>query len=247
MKIVFHERYRDNYTSDPAAAPGRLDPAKQLLQTKYEFLEPQPATDEDVLLVHTRSHLNRIAQKTYIYPAALLAAGGAILAAETALEGEPAFGLIRPPGHHASPDFCWGFCWFNNMAIAVQRLIHNGMINTAYILDFDLHFGDGTQAFFLNRKDVTYHHMGDMEDLPRQLAEIGQCDIIGLSAGFDRHVDDWGGYLTTGDYREIGRQVGRLSKNTCPGRVFSLLEGGYNHDVLGENIQALLEGLEESL
>ena len=44
------------------------------------------------------------------------------MAAETALAGEPAFGLIRPPGHHASSDHCWGFCFFNNIAVALAKL-----------------------------------------------------------------------------------------------------------------------------
>ncbi len=246
MKIVYHTRYRENYASDPAAAMGRLDRAKQLLQAKYDFLEPEIATEEDVLLVHTRDHVQRIAQRGHLFSAALLAAGGAIQASETAMQGEPAFGLIRPPGHHASPDACWGFCWFNNIAIAVQRLIKAGRINSAFILDFDLHFGDGTNAFFRGRQDVTYHHLGPMQELPSVLQGISTCDLIGLSAGFDRHIQDWGGELSTEDYQEIGLQIGTFSKRHCPGKVFAVLEGGYNHDVLGDNIQALLQGLEES-
>jgi len=244
MKVVFHERCLESYALDPAAEEGRLDIARELLQAKYGFLKPEEALLEDVLLVHTREHVNRIARMGGIYPAALLAAGGAVMASETAMEGEPAFALIRPPGHHASRNFSWGFCWFNNMAIAVERLICSGRISSAFILDFDLHFGDGTQGVFLNRKDVTYRHMGDMEELPLELDQVDSCDIIGLSAGFDRHVDDWGGFLRTRDYLEIGRQVERLSRRTCPGRVFAVLEGGYNPGSMGESIMALLEGLE---
>jgi len=66
------------------------------------------------------------------------------MAAELAIEGKPSFGLIRPPGHHASPDSCWGFCYFNNIAIAIRRLIDEGRVKKALIIDFDLHFGDGT-------------------------------------------------------------------------------------------------------
>lgn len=247
MKIVFHERYLESYAPDPAAAPGRLDRARDLLRYKYRFLRPEPASTEDVLLVHTPEHLDRIARESHIYSSALLAAGGAVLASEIALRGEPAFGLIRPPGHHASPDHRWGFCWFNNMALAMEKLLREGGIHSAFILDFDLHFGDGTNAFFRGRRDVVYHHLGPVRELNTLLQDIKECDLIGLSAGFDRHIQDWGGELTPGDYQEIGRQVGAFSRSLCPGRVFALLEGGYNPHILGEGIQALLDGLEESL
>ena len=142
---------------------------------------------------------------------ALLAAGGAVLAAETALTGEQAFALIRPPGHHASRNFRWGFCWFNNMAIAVQKMIHEDQIQSALILDIDLHFGDGTDAIFLDRRDVTYLHMDEVDTLSQDLEFINACDLIGISAGFDRHIHDWGGFMTTEEYYEVGKQVGTLS------------------------------------
>ncbi len=246
MKIVFHKQFLESYATDPAAEEGRLDRARQVLQEEDEFIEPREASLEDILLVHTQAHVDKISRMEPIYSAAMLAAGGACMAADIAMQGEPSFGLIRPPGHHASPDFCWGFCWFNNVAIAVERLIHRGEINSAYILDIDLHFGDGTQGFFLGREDVIYQHMGDMDELPRELEQAGNPDLIAVSAGFDRHLLDWGGYLSTQDYQEIGRQVKDLAQNTCPGRVFAVLEGGYNHQVLGDNILALLQGLQES-
>ncbi len=78
-----------------------------------------------------------------VYDIAALAAGGAIQTAAIGLT-EPCFGLIRPPGHHASAASSWGFCYFNNMAVALEKLYREKKIGTAFILDFDLHFGDGT-------------------------------------------------------------------------------------------------------
>ena len=62
--------------------------------------------------------------------------------------------------------------------------------------------------------------------------------------GFDHHQQDWGGLLTTGDYREMGRMV-REAAVRNNGGCFGLLEGGYNHRVLGDNVMAFLEGLEK--
>jgi acetoin utilization deacetylase AcuC-like enzyme len=67
-------------------------------------------------------------------------------------------------------------------------------------------------------------------------------DMIGLSAGFDNHVEDWGGLLNTEDYRDIGRMV-REAADRCGAGCFGILEGGYNHAVLGRNVMALIEGL----
>jgi acetoin utilization deacetylase AcuC-like enzyme len=74
--------------------------------------------------------------------------------------------------------------------------------------------------------------------------EMGRCqaDIIGISAGFDNHEEDWGGTLTTDDYEEIGRMV-RAAAERCSGGCFGILEGGYNHQVLGHNVLALIKGL----
>lgn len=69
-----------------------------------------------------------------------------------------------------------------------------------------------------------------------------KADIIGISAGFDNHERDWGGTLKTEDYYEIGRLV-RKASIRAQGGCFAILEGGYNHEVLGHNVLALIEGL----
>ncbi|HMB30767.1 MAG TPA: histone deacetylase family protein [Desulfohalobiaceae bacterium] len=247
MNIVFHEKYREVYSSDPAAKKGRLDKAVEELRPLYPFIEPKMATEEDIFYVHTKSHFDMVSRKSsHLLTLSLLAAGGAISASEQAMQGNISFALIRPPGHHASPSDCWGFCWFNNIAVAIERLRTKQLIKRALILDFDLHFGDGTKNFFTDIPEVTYIHMGSVKTLPQQLSSIEQCDIVGLSAGFDRHLEDWGGLLSTDDYLYIGQEVKKMADTLCPNKIFAVLEGGYNHDVLGENIKALLEGLKEN-
>jgi acetoin utilization deacetylase AcuC-like enzyme len=133
------------------------------------------------------------------------------------------------------------------MAIALEALRHRKKIHTAYVLDFDLHFGDGTVNILGNKEYVTIFNP---EDYDRDLylkaiakeMEGCQADIIGISAGFDNHVEDWGGLLRTDDYYEIGRLV-RQASQRCGGGCFGILEGGYNHRVLGQNALALIRGL----
>lgn len=249
MKVIFHERFYEVYAADPAAAPGRMEAIVSALGQNFTIITPQPATEEDIALVHTMGHIARLKRSAHLYEISLLAVGAAIQAAELALQGEPAFGLIRPPGHHASPDSCWGFCYFNNMAIALKRLRHKGLIKKALILDFDLHFGDGTANSFQNVPDVDYFHPESSEDqdflnkIEKHLQQAVDVDIVAVSAGFDRHEEDWGGLLSTADYRTIGQLVKIYSQKFCQGRRFGLLEGGYNHQVLGQNVRAFLEGL----
>jgi acetoin utilization deacetylase AcuC-like enzyme len=83
----------------------------------------------------------------------------------------------------------------------------------------------------------------DQNNLRRFLEAHRDCDLVAVSAGFDRHVRDWGGLLTTEDYRTIGGLLRDYARDVCSGRIFSVLEGGYNHDVLGLNVRAYLEGL----
>ena len=98
----------------------------------------------DIFRAHTKTHVDQIKRNSMINDIAILAAGGAIKAAELAYNKQPTFALIRPPGHHASGNSCWGFCYYNNMAIALLKLIEENKIKSAFILDFDLHTGDGT-------------------------------------------------------------------------------------------------------
>jgi len=69
-----------------------------------------------------------------------------------------------------------------------------------------------------------------------------RADLIGISAGFDNHAADWGGQLNTEDYEEIGYWVPSAADRN-DGGWFGILEGGYNLEVLGENVLALIQGM----
>ena len=244
-KVIFHEDFYQVYTMDPAAEQGRMEAIMDVIEPHAEFIEAEAAAEEDLRAVHSDLHIESVKNRG-LYPIAALAAGGAVQAAVTGLT-EPAFGLIRPPGHHASSSSSWGFCYFNNMAVALEKLKRGGRISTAYVLDIDLHYGDGTVNILGDKDWVSIHNVtaydrkAYLDDVTREMTRC-KADIIGISAGFDNHERDWGGALRTDDYRQIGRMV-RSAAERCNGGCFAVLEGGYNHLVLGHNVLALMEGV----
>ncbi|MHA1734688.1 MAG: hypothetical protein ACTSU5_22350, partial [Promethearchaeota archaeon] len=259
MHIVYHPKFKPGgYSSDPAADPGRLDYIVEEIEShradgSWTVVEPEPATERDVLRAHTKSHVKRIKRNPELYEIALLAAGGAARAAELAWEGKPAFAVIRPPGHHASADSCWGFCFFNNMSVALLKIFEEKGVNRAFVLDFDLHTGDGNINILLDHEDHPDIHVnilnpsGGSEEayldtVRERLEKVGPVDIVAASAGFDQGVRDWGGLLSSGAYRELGNMLKEFAERNANGRRFAILEGGYFHADLGEHLAAFCEG-----
>ncbi len=248
---------KNSYDGTPAGAPGRLDTALEVLENQpdYIFIEAIQATETQLLLAHTSGHISMVKSESdsyyssRVYEIALLAAGGAIQTAELSLSGDPAFGLIRPPGHHASRSSYWGFCYFNNIAVSLLTLKARDLIKSAFILDFDLHEGDGNINILGDDKSFTIHNphgRGDdafLADIKRAMDECPDVDIIVASAGFDQYIDGWGGNITTACFGKIGLLMYEFALERCGGRRYGLLEGGYNHSDLGANIFAFCEGL----
>ncbi len=113
------------------------------------------------------------------FGAAVYAANATVLASET-----NGFAVVRPPGHHAYADRATGFCLFNNVAIAAQRLVDQG--KRVLILDFDGHLGDGTSAIFYNSDKVLYWSLHQFPAFPGfgRAGEIGE----GPGTGFTFNV-----------------------------------------------------------
>ncbi len=255
MKIIFHEKFfNSGYAWDSAAAYGRLDGIMEIINSRkdrYDIIVPEPALREDILRCHTDRHLKRISENTTLYEMAELAAGASILAAETGYNGSPAFAVLRPPGHHASQESCWGFCYFNNISISLLKLFSESKISSAFVLDFDLHTGDGNINILTNRSDGFRVHILNpssndrkkyIAEVERYMQELQDVDIFVASAGFDQGYEDWGNLLYPEDYTELGSLMKEYSEKLCEGRRYALLEGGYNHEVLGINVDAFCEG-----
>ena len=132
----------------------------------------EPATDEMIMRVHSKRHLERLTQlaasggawidpDTMVGPDSLevarTAAGAAVAATNAVMRGDVtrAFALVRPPGHHATPDRAMGFCLLNSVAIAAAQARHLGAGRVA-IVDWDVHHGNGTQDTFYQDPDVWY-------------------------------------------------------------------------------------------
>jgi acetoin utilization deacetylase AcuC-like enzyme len=248
--LVYHQDYLTSYYTSTVECPARVKAIHAKLSTRFPMVEAQAARREDILRVHTAALVERVeSESRETYETALLAAGGAIRASDEAIRGIPTFALIRPPGHHAGPDRYWGYCFFNNIAVAISRLMARGTIASAVVIDIDLHDGDGTEAIFRDNPAArvinvrTKTRTGFLESLEQELAHQSKTDLLGVSAGFDTYVRDWGGILDTEDYRHIGGTIRTAARRLSQDRCFAVLEGGYYLPDLGQNVLAFCEGL----
>ncbi len=250
MLVVYHEEYLTPYYTSTAECPARVRTIYSKLRDRFPMVRPAPAGIEDILRVHSQAMVGRVqAEGQDLYETALLAAGGAIRASEAATNGIPTFALVRPPGHHAGSDDYRGFCFFNNIAVAISALIANDSVASALILDLDLHHGDGTEIIFRESHAVQFVNIwaearsAYLDILAQELDRSKGVDLLAVSAGFDTYVHDWGGVLNTEDYRTIGNMLKKGAKRLSQGRCFAVLEGGYYLPDLGTNVLAFCEGL----
>lgn len=278
-KIVFSEKCL-GFGAWHIEGPQRVKTAAGILKNKgYEFVEPAPAAEDDLLKVHDADYLWNLKKGLVedpdtpayqdIFEIAKLSAGGAVLAAEV-----KGFSLMRPPGHHSGKNGAAmgvntrGFCYVNNIAVAVRKLD-----KPTLILDIDGHHGNGTQEIFQGNKKIIYISLHRVPHYPGTgLVSEGNClnfplppdcgeqmylktidralnsvdpkafETVAVSAGFDTYRGDLASLgLAENSYRQIGRRIGNIGKPT-----FFVLEGGYIGEKNGACIDHLLKSFEES-
>ena len=253
MKIVFHEAFcHSDYASNAESVPGRMEAIMTALvkEGRYATVSARPASWKDLARAHSQAYIAHVAEDARLFEMASLSAGGAMAASEIALRGEAAFACIRPPGHHASCDSSWGYCTFCNMGVALLKLKAEGRIESAFVVDFDAHTGDGNievlsewkQADVLN--PMAENNKDYIKAIEHHISSIRHVDVVAASAGFDTYEKDLGKKLTTFDFYHIGRLLRQLAKRMGHHRRFAILEGGYYLPDLGKNVLAFCQGFE---
>ncbi|MEW6592754.1 MAG: histone deacetylase [Candidatus Hadarchaeota archaeon] len=169
---------------------------------KVKVVAPRPADKKDIELAHDPGHVLLVKKLSLsespidgdtpthsnTYEIALLSAGGAIEAGQLVVSGKfgNSFALLRPPGHHATRARGGGFCYFNNVAVMVRRLMAGGL-QRAFILDWDAHHGNGTQDIFYDDPSVFYM---SMHQHPNTLYPgTGQVEETGSGGGEGYNVN----------------------------------------------------------
>jgi acetoin utilization deacetylase AcuC-like enzyme len=177
INVVWHPSSLDHDPGpDHPESPARVQAILEALRApplaeRVCWHEARPASDAALLRVHTAPYLRLLADlaargggaldaDTVMSGASLVAArhaaGAAMRAAELALDGEPAFALGRPPGHHAVADAAMGFCLINNVVGAARAAVEDRGASRVLIVDWDVHHGNGTQALVASEPRIRY-------------------------------------------------------------------------------------------
>lgn len=214
--------------------------------TEADFLLPSPASDAELLTAHTTAYLDDLAalrrtERTLyselpitdeIVSAYRLAAGGSILAAQTALDSGKIVAHIGGGFHHAFSDHAEGFCYINDIAVAIRVMQQQNRIKTAAVIDCDLHQGNGTAHIFEHDPTVATLSIHQENNYPAKQNST-------LDIGLDDYADD-DEYLSC-----LQQAVPKFLEKHPPDLVMYVAGADpYQDDVLGR-LKLTMHGLEE--
>ena len=221
---------------DQGASPSAHKPAQVVAdwlahQFPIEVIAPQPVTREQLMLAHDAAFVdgvlscgepNGFGNCSRAVAESLPYTSGAMLAAARAALANRKVAVAPVSGfHHACFDAAGGFCTFNGLLIAACALHAEGLVERVGILDFDQHYGNGTDDIIAKRRlrwiehytaGSKWRHRSQaaefLKRIPGIVDEMSGCDVILYQAGADPHVNDpYGGWLTTEQLRERDRRV----------------------------------------
>ena len=233
MKVFYTERMlADSESFSPSASkPAEVVNSWKTLGIRMDIVVPAPVTVDQLALAHDREFVegvlsgarkNGFGNRSPAIAVSLPYTSGAMLAAarEALLNGRVA---VAPCSgfHHAGYDEAGGFCTFNGLMVTACALRLEGLAKNVGILDFDQHWGDGTEEIirYLKADWVTHYSAGEkwhsreqatnfLTAIPKIVAAMANCDVILYQAGADPHVyDPLGGWLTTAQLRKRDRAV----------------------------------------
>jgi acetoin utilization deacetylase AcuC-like enzyme len=286
MKIITDEKCAGYSCHGHPERPARImDTAERLrhqTELPVEWMAPANISDEQILRAHTPAMLARLeipqdfdADTPFfekISDHARASAAAALKALQIARHGENAFSLMRPPGHHATREQSMGFCYLNNIAIAVLEALVTGTKRVA-VFDFDVHHGNGTEDILLNRPGTEFFSVHQHPAYPDTGAQNRGRNCFNYPVAPHAPRATWRAALThaLGDLKHFRPDLVAVSAGfdayahdpLAEGALlaedfhwlgrelralktpcFSLLEGGYSQD-LPELIFAYLKGVEE--
>jgi acetoin utilization deacetylase AcuC-like enzyme len=201
--IVYSEEYLKHDREYHPENKNRLRSIMNLL-TREDVFErvplatPKRAEEEDILKVHTEEHLELIKSTsrtgglididTYLsqgsFEIAMLAAGGVMSCVDLYREGHNCnFAIVRPPGHHADSNRARGFCLFNNVATGAKYAMDAYQFERIFILDYDVHHGNGTEKIFYSDDNVLFFslHQHPLYPGTGAIGDIGEGNGVGYN------------------------------------------------------------------
>ncbi len=246
--------------------PGFEAVQKMPQASRIGFITARATEDTERLLemVHTAQHIQSVNQQGY-HEVALLSAGSVVQAAEDLATGkyEFAFAFTGTAGHHAGRNYCWGFCYYNDAAMAVVKLRELG-IKRIMIFDIDPHSGDGTRDILGGDKDIIHinFHSNEYDSYDDKSMNNYDCwldraddddfvpavesyasrtwdfEFLMVIFGHDGHTTDYGGfYLHTEAYVEFAKKMKALAGNRP---ILYILSGGSVPKIAEEVIPAVI-------